>query len=57
MADATAMGATAAEIGTWDVYIMSAGYVPDKTTIRDADIDDYWKAFEVLLSSPHPLSS
>ncbi|KAH8799789.1 hypothetical protein F5884DRAFT_868883 [Xylogone sp. PMI_703] len=38
---------TKAQFGSIDVVISNAGYLPDSAKIRDADIDDWWKTFEI----------
>ena len=40
----------AKEIGSWDIMIMNAGYMSTPARIEDADIEDWWKGFEVSLS-------
>ena len=37
----------AAEVGTWDVLILNAGYLPNPTPIASASLSDYWAAYEV----------
>lgn len=54
--DEKAMKTIAAEVGTWDVFILNAGHLPKPGPIASADISDYWAAYEVLsLSSPRSL--
>lgn len=38
----------AKEIGGWDIMIMNAGFMPAPGRIEDADLEDWWKGFEVL---------
>lgn len=35
------------EFGRIDVVVSNAGYLPDEALIRDAKLDDWWRAFEV----------
>ena len=49
--DIEAMTRLASEIGTWNVFIMNAGYVAAPAQIREADLEEYWKCYEVLSSS------
>lgn len=35
------------QYGTWDVFISNAGYLPDMATMAKADVDDWWRGFEV----------
>lgn len=37
----------AAEIGKWDVLLLNAGYGETPAKAGDADVDDWWKTFEV----------
>ena len=37
----------AKEIGTWDVLVMNAGYMPTPSKIVETDMEDWWKGFEV----------
>lgn len=37
----------ASKIGTWDILIMCAGYMPDSKKIEETSSDDWWKGFEV----------
>ncbi|KFX91762.1 hypothetical protein O988_07601 [Pseudogymnoascus sp. VKM F-3808] len=39
--------ATKAEFGSIDVVVNNAGYLPDEALIKDAQLDDWWAAFEI----------
>jgi NADP-dependent 3-hydroxy acid dehydrogenase YdfG len=39
----------AAAVGTWDILILSAGYVSSPSTMLSAKVDDWWQNFEVSL--------
>ena len=41
------MQKVAESVGTWDVAILNAGYMPTPIQVVKADISDYWKAYEV----------
>jgi len=41
------MKKAAKDIGTWDVLVLNAGYMPDQGSIAKADVDDWWLPFEV----------
>lgn len=49
----------AAEVGTWDVFILNAGHTPEPGPIARTNLSDYWKAYEVhcptttSYSNPH----
>ena len=36
----------AKEIGTWDVLVMNAGYMPTPNKVVETDMEDWWKGFE-----------
>ncbi|RFU26114.1 hypothetical protein B7463_g10223, partial [Scytalidium lignicola] len=38
---------TKAEFGSIGVVVSNAGYLPDSASIRDVDINDWWKTFEI----------
>ena len=50
VADDKAMHEIAAEVGTWDVFILNAGHVPKPTSIASANLADYWESYEVCPS-------
>jgi NAD(P)-dependent dehydrogenase (short-subunit alcohol dehydrogenase family) len=45
--DGDAMRKVAKEVGGWDVFVHNAGYMAEKKTITETDIDDWWKGWEV----------
>jgi NADP-dependent 3-hydroxy acid dehydrogenase YdfG len=45
--DNTAVEKAAKAIGSWDVIIANAGYIPSPELIEDSDADEWWKTFEV----------
>jgi len=47
MVDLKSMKQAAAAIGTWDVLVLNAGYMPNHGSIATADIDDWWLPFEI----------
>lgn len=47
MVDLKSMKRAAEAIGTWDVLVLNAGYMPDQGSIETADVDDWWLPFEV----------
>jgi hypothetical protein len=53
--DAAALDQTARKIGSWDVLVANAGYIPKPELIETGDSDDWWKTFEVCFSLNHML--
>jgi NADP-dependent 3-hydroxy acid dehydrogenase YdfG len=52
--DAPAIEKAAKEIGSWDVIVANAGYIPTPELIETGDADEWWKTFEVrFLSLPN----
>jgi len=47
--DTSAVEQAAREIGSWDVLVANAGYLPSPSPIADSDAEEWWKAFEVRL--------
>ena len=47
VADDKAMCQIAAQVGSWDVFILNAGHLPKPGPVASADISDYWEAYEV----------
>jgi NAD(P)-dependent dehydrogenase (short-subunit alcohol dehydrogenase family) len=45
--DDAAVKKIADAVGTWDAILHCAGYVNKPTPVASADLEDYWKAFEV----------
>ena len=45
--EAAAVKAIADAVGTWDSILHCAGYMNKPALALAADLDDYWKAFEV----------
>lgn len=41
------INAAASQIGQWDVLVMNAGYMTPPKPMLDADLDDWWKVWEV----------
>ncbi|KAL9622832.1 MAG: hypothetical protein Q9160_002758 [Pyrenula sp. 1 TL-2023] len=39
------------QYGTWDVFISNAGYLPDMMSMVKADIDEWWRGFEINVKS------
>lgn len=48
--DVSAVGQAAKEIGSWDVLVANAGYIPSPDTIVSSDAREWWKTFEVCLA-------
>ncbi|KAF2870142.1 hypothetical protein BDV95DRAFT_575156 [Massariosphaeria phaeospora] len=44
--DDAAVQKVADAVGTWDVLVLNAGYLPSPAPIAKADVGDYWKAYE-----------
>jgi NADP-dependent 3-hydroxy acid dehydrogenase YdfG len=55
--DDKAMHQIAAEVGSWDVFILNAAHLPNPASIASADLSDYWKAYEVRSSTVSSLTS
>lgn len=51
IADETGVQKAAAEIGKWDVLVLNAGKLAKPSSIVEAELTDWWRAFEVRLSS------
>ncbi|CAF9939205.1 MAG: hypothetical protein ALECFALPRED_008038 [Alectoria fallacina] len=51
VADDKAMHEIAAEVGTWDVFILNAGHIPNPTSIASANLADYWESYETNVKS------
>jgi NADP-dependent 3-hydroxy acid dehydrogenase YdfG len=45
--DEIAVRKAASEVGSWDILISNAGYLPAKNPIQEADLNDWWLGFEV----------
>lgn len=45
--DAAAVKKVAESVGTWHSVLHCAGYMNKPGPVITADLDDYWKAFEV----------
>ena len=39
----------AKEIGPWDIMVLNAGYLSTPSRIEDADLEEWWRGFEVSL--------
>ncbi|KAF2664272.1 NAD(P)-binding protein [Microthyrium microscopicum] len=47
VADEAAMTAAAKEIGSWDVIVANAGFLPTPGTIEKSNLANWWSAFEI----------
>lgn len=54
--DDVAVEEAARQIGSWDVLVANAGYIPKPELIETSDPDEWWKTFEVLKSFSYLLS-
>ncbi|KAL8951592.1 MAG: hypothetical protein Q9222_002447 [Ikaeria aurantiellina] len=45
--DEKAMTRIAAEVGTWDIFILNAGHLPKPGPIASTNVSEYWAAYEV----------
>ncbi|KIW28752.1 uncharacterized protein PV07_04626 [Cladophialophora immunda] len=45
--DQVAMTVAADNIGSWDVIVANAGYIPSPETIQNGNADEWWKTFEI----------
>lgn len=45
--DEKALRDIAAVVGTWDILILSAGFVSDPCSILESSVEDWWRSFEV----------
>jgi len=45
--DEPAVKQAAKEVGSWDVIVANAGYIPSPDLIENSDADEWWKTFEV----------
>lgn len=50
--DEPAMKKAAAAVGSWDVIVANAGYIPSPELIENSDADEWWKTFEAWLFLP-----
>lgn len=50
LVDTLAVEQAARAIGSWDVPIAKAGYMPSPALIENSDPDEWWKTFEVWVS-------
>jgi len=50
--DSSAVEKAAKEIGSWDVIVANAGYLPSPEVIDGSDADEWWKTFEVRYGFP-----
>lgn len=46
IADGSAVADIAATVGSWDILVSNAGYLPEPTSVIDSDPSDWWKGFE-----------
>ena len=54
--DVKAMANVALQVGTWDVLVLNAGYIPKPAHVAAADLEDSWLAYEVLCIPSPPVS-
>ena len=47
--DEPAITEIANEIGSWDVLVANAGYIPTPEVIEGSNTDEWWKTFEVRI--------
>jgi NADP-dependent 3-hydroxy acid dehydrogenase YdfG len=47
--DEAAVTEAAKNIGSWDIIVANAGYIPSPETIESSDTNEWWKTFEVCL--------
>jgi NAD(P)-dependent dehydrogenase (short-subunit alcohol dehydrogenase family) len=47
--DEKAVKKAAEAFGEWNTLQMNAGYLPDKNNVANADINEWWKGFEINL--------
>lgn len=45
--DGAAMRKVAETVGGWDIFVHNAGYMSEKGTITEADLEEWWKGWEV----------
>jgi len=45
--DTEAVKRAAAEIGAWDVVVSCAGYLPEMVPVVDAEVNEWWRGWEV----------
>jgi len=53
VADEAAVQKAAKDIGIWDILILNAAAVTRPTSIAQADVNDWWRVFEVCLTFPY----
>lgn len=49
ISDKAAVREAAKHVGSWDVTVLNAGYLPTPATILEADLDDWNKAWDINL--------
>ncbi|KAN0102179.1 NAD(P)-binding protein [Hyaloscypha variabilis] len=54
--DAAALDQAARKIGSWDVLVANAGYIPKPELIETGDSDDWWKTFEINIKGNYLLT-
>ena len=45
--DSATVKREAGEIGSWDILVSNAGYLPTPASVAESDEGEWWKAFEV----------
>lgn len=50
VADETAIGKAAERVGKWNVLILNAGLLAQPLSIKQSEIGDWWRVFEVRFS-------
>ena len=48
--DTEAVKQAATAIGAWDVLISCAGYLPEMVPVVDADVNEWWRGWEVCIT-------
>ncbi|KAK5064723.1 hypothetical protein LTR84_000557 [Exophiala bonariae] len=54
--DEAAVTAAAKNIGSWDVIVANAGYIPSPETIESSDANEWWKTFEINIKGNYLFS-
>ncbi|KAF2811649.1 NAD(P)-binding protein [Mytilinidion resinicola] len=45
--DLASVEKAAKEVGSWDVLVSNAGYLPKSKTLKELDLADWWQGFEI----------
>lgn len=54
--DEEAVVRVAAQVGCWDVLVLSAGFMSRPSDVKKADLTEWWGAFEVCSPSSLPVA-